>query len=241
MLVAKIKPTNRAITTYVYAKSDKKRVVTLKQLISKSESFERLGPGDKVADDLSIAPISQQTFFSLRSQYMNKGIRPGRPTQAYGVFSGGKLMGAYAIDVSGTKMVWEKHLSTPAIYLMSDFPVEPVDYDKLAKLVIVAALSKESKLLMERLTRRRVKSIITTAFSKNPVSMKYRGLFKLLKRKENKILEETDWAKEVDNDYYRRPFALEYGAEAGQWTLAEGLEIWKKKYSQRFGAKETEQ
>ena len=240
-LVAKVKPTNRATTTYVYARSDRKRIVTPCQKFGKSEVYEKLTEGEELTGDLSIAPISQQTFFSLRSQYMNKGIRPGKPTQSYGVFCGGKLIGAYAMDTSGSKIKWEKHVSTPAIYMMSDFPVEPVDYGKLAKLVLVAALSKESRYLMERLTRGRVKSIITSAFSKNPVSMKYRGLFRLLIRKENKILEERDWAKEADNDYYKRPYALEYGAEAGQWTLEEGLRMWMKKYGQKGGNREAEE
>ena len=40
---------------------------------------------------------------------------------------------------------WDKHIETPTMYLLSDFPVAPVDYKHLAKLVLYAALSKESK------------------------------------------------------------------------------------------------
>ena len=39
--------------------------------------------------------------------------------------------------------------------------------------------------------------------------------------------------------YYNSGYQLNYGAPMGQWTLAEGLELWKKKHSQ-IGAKEDE-
>ena len=155
------------------------------------------------------------------------------------------------------------------MYLLSDFPVAPVDYKHLAKLVLYAALSKESKRLAERITRRRCASLVTTAFSKiqpdvvanlhalaelldvradrglqrrdnlrpaivgvqvnrdapvcclghpskNPESMKYRGLFKVLNRKHNDSLQKADWAKDIDpaNAYYMQPYAPIFSANA---------------------------
>lgn len=109
--------------------------------------------------------------------------------------------------------------------MMSDFPVEPVDYDRLAKLVLYAALSKESQLLAEQLNKTRVRSLVTTVFSQNPVSMKYRGLFKVLNRKE-------------DNAYHAQKYQINHGVKMGEWTLDEGLQMWKKTHSQRTGKKE---
>lgn len=33
--------------------------------------------------------------------------------------------------------------------------------------------------------------------------------------------------------YYMQPYEINYGAPMGQWTLQEGLAIWKKKHSQK--------
>ena len=147
----------------------------------------------------------------------------------------GYLIGVYAFSAGPTVAQWDKHIETPTVYLLSDFPVEPTDYKHLAKLVLYAALSKESKRIAERITKRRAASLVTTAFSKNPESMKYRGLFKVLNRKHNDSLQKADWAKDIDpaNAYYMQPYEINYGAPLGQWTLKEGLALWKKKHSQK--------
>ena len=51
--------------------------------------------------------------------------------------------------------------------------------------------------------------------------MQYRGLFRLLNKKqlEGTSADETDMSK----IYYGNGYMLNYGAELGQWTLAEGL------------------
>ena len=35
------------------------------------------------------------------------------------------------------------------------------------------------------------------------------------------------------NAYYMQPYEINYGAPLGQWTLKEGLALWKKKHSQK--------
>jgi hypothetical protein len=196
-------------------------------------------PGDEVGGTMTLWELSNEAFQTLRSAYMNINIRPGQATLAVGVMVDDKLVGVYAFAAGPTMAQWDTHIDTPTMYLLSDFPVAPTDYDRLAKLVLIAALSRESKLLAERLVRKRVRSLVTTAFSKNPVSMKYRGLFKVLNRKENKALSEK-WGKEIDpsNRYYNQPYEINYGAALGQWTLQEGIAIWKQKHSQKGGRKE---
>lgn len=166
---------------------------------------------------------------------MNINIRPGSATLAIGVVVDGYLIGVYAFSAAPSVAQWDKHIETPTVYLLSDFPVEPTDYKHLAKLVLYAALSKESKRIAERITKKRAASLVTTAFSKNPESMKYRGLFKVLNRKHNDSLQKADWAKDIDpaNAYYLQPYEINYGAPMGQWTLKEGLALWKKKHSQK--------
>ena len=237
-LKAVSKTTNRGIAIYVYSNTGKTCYIGPRQEIE-DLNIPRLMPGDTVGDEIELKILSNSAFQTLRSEYMNINIRPGAATLAVGVFVDKKLCGVYAFSASPTQSNWDTHIDTPTIYLLSDFPVEPVDYDRLSKLVLYAALSEESKLLAERITRKRVKSLVTTAFSKNPVSMKYRGLFKVLNRKEHDALGE-DWAKDIDpsNAYYAQKYQINYGAKMGEWTLEEGLQLWKKKHSQKTGKKE---
>ena len=55
-----------------------------------------------------------------------------------------------------------------------------------------------------------VNRIFTTAFTSNPASMKYRGLFTVYNRKETSV---------------------NYEAKAGKWSLEEGLKWWLKKHA----------
>ena len=70
--------------------------------------------------------------------------------------------------------------------------------------------------------------MLTTAFSERPVSMKYRGLFKLHSRAENQNWREAD-PTQHDQQRYR----LNYLSQAGRWTLAEGLDEWRRKHGGR--------
>lgn len=224
--------TNRGVPLYVYSKASKSRIVMPSQTVS-SLMVERLGEEEDIGDEIKLIVLKSENFHALRSQYMNPYIKPGSETAAYGVVVDNKLIGVYAFSASPTLANWAKHIETPTMYLLSDFPVAPSKYKRLAKLVLYAALSKESKLLAERLTNKRVRSLVTTAFSKNPVSMKYRGLFKLLTKKRLPGVEEGE--TDMSKIYYNEGYMLNYGAAMGQWTLKEGLALWKQKHSQTEG------
>lgn len=228
------KTTNRGIPIYIYGNTGRPQIVTPYQSTI-NVKIPKFAAGMELNGDIKLNILSNDAFQTLRSQYMNINIRPGSATLAIGVTVGGYLIGVYAFSAGPTLASWDKHIETPTIYLLSDFPVEPVDYKHLSKLVLYAALSKESKQIAERIVRHRVYSLVTTAFSKNPESMKYRGLFKVLNRKHNDSLEKADWAKDIDpsNAYYMQPYEINYGAPMGQWTLNEGYEIWKKKHAQK--------
>jgi hypothetical protein len=70
-------------------------------------------------------------------------------------------------------------------------------------------LSTEMKAVLEQGLNRRVATIGTTAFTSKPVSMKYRGLFRLHSRKEGR---------------------LNYLADTGRWSLAEALTWWQQQH-----------
>lgn len=227
--------TNRGVPLYVYSKAQKSRIVMPSQQVA-SLFVERLGKDEDIGDEIKIIELKSENFRALRSQYMNPYIKPGSETSSYGVLVDNKLIGVYAFSASPTLSNWDKHIETPTIYLLSDFPIAPTKYKRLAKLVLYAALSKESKLLAERIANHRIRSLVTTAFSKNPVSMKYRGLFHLLNKKKLSGVEkgETDMSK----IYYNQGYQLNYGATMGEWSLKEGLALWKRKHSQTDGKEE---
>lgn len=159
---------------------------------------------------------------------MNVHINPGQATMALGVTVDNKLIGVYAFSAASTVVDMSKYVDTPNIYLLSNFPIALVKYKRLAKSVLYAALSKESKEIAEKICGKQTFTLTTTVFTKKPVSMKYRGLFRLLNKKQ---LERTS-ANEMDMSkiYYGNGYMLNYGAELGQCALAEELAMWKSKY-----------
>lgn len=203
---------NRGVTIYLYASSGATRVVSPRQSIE-AVSVPRLSEGQTVGDRLWIAPLTFGQFSALRSQYLNEHIKPGMPTKAFAVMVDDKLIGCYAL----LKGYRTPHSSPDSIYLLSDFAVAPSDYARLSKLVLYAALSKEANLLAERVSRSRIRYVVTTAFTNNPVSMKYRGLFELHSR------------KEIEGDSTHK-FQLQYSSPSNRWTLSEGLDEWKRKH-----------
>lgn len=220
------KTTNRGTPLYIYSNSDKVRICIPNQKVEPLP-IRRLDRGDEIGDDIKLVILNAQQFQSVRSQYMNVNIIPGQATIAIGVVVDEKLIGVYAFSSAPSLSNWDSHVETPTIYMLSDFPVAPTDYDRLAKLVIYSAMSKESKKIAERVSGKRVRSLVTTAFSNKPVSMKYRGILKLLNRKTQAPPKENSSESEK---YYGQKYNMNYGGIIGEWTLKEGLEMWKKKH-----------
>jgi hypothetical protein len=212
--------TLRGVPVYIYANAPVNRIVRPRQHIEPA-LFPRLGPEAEIGGTMHLKKLTAGAFSALRSKYMNIDIRPALPTIAIGVFVDGHLIGCYAFMPPDGAL--NLQLSIPHVYMLSDFAVAPSAYDKLAKLVLKAALSRESQHIAEGMLGRRVQALVTTAFSRHHASMKYRGLFKAMNR------------KPIDDpaDPMHGGFKVNYSAELGRWTLAEGLADWKKHHSSR--------
>lgn len=210
--------TNRGVPIHVYASKGDRRIVVPVQKTAPVLN-PRLTPGITIGDHIKLSLLTAPQFQALRSQYMNAAIKPAAASAAYAVLVDGLIVGVFAFQMAFDNPLVDAN----TLYLLSDFAVAPSDYPRLSKLVLYAALSAEAKQLAERVARRRVKHLFTTAFSDNPISMKYRGIFDLVNRKA------VDQAGE-------KKYALNYQAAAGQWSLAQGLATWKQKYV--TGAKE---
>ncbi|MER6086809.1 putative antirestriction adenine methyltransferase [Streptomyces bluensis] len=203
-----IKVTPRAAPFYVYASQAPTRIVAPRQAIE-PVTAPRLRGGEELEGPLSLALLKPGQFNALRSRYLNPRIAPGAANLAVAVKDGGgRVLGVFAMAPGNYK--------PDEAYLLSDFAVAPTDYPRLSKLIVLAATSAEAQLLCQRAFSRRMRTVLTTAFSNNPVSMKYRGLLRLVKRSPSN---EDGWK-----------FQLQYQGPMGGHTLAEALEKWAKRW-----------
>ena len=95
------------------------------------------------------------------------------------------------------------------VYLLADFVVDSTRYSRLAKLLLLVIQSKEIRRMMEEHLLDELPTCRTMVFTDKPVSMKYRGLFKLARRDPGKLVYET---------------------ELGIRGLEEVIPLWLKKY-----------
>lgn len=225
-----IQTTNRAPHIHLYGSHGKKRLVTPHQGLE-PVPYPHLGADEELGDEMTLEPITNGQFSTLRSLYMNKGIKPGEPDMAHAVLVDGVLVGAIAWDLGASFAKWDRYVPQPAAYLLSDFPVDGTRYPRLSKLVVMAATSVEAAESIRGKASKAYRAFTTTAFSNNPVSMKYRGVLDLLKREENDAYK-SSYADNLpeDDSYYGRPWNLQYGARIGEQTCAELLDTWKTKH-----------
>lgn len=206
-----VQTSNRGVPIYVYSAGTQTRIVRPRQDVE-AIPMPKIGPDDDLGDRLGLHQLTGGQFAQIRSQFMSKEIKPGQPWLTVGVSCDGKLIGAFAYSLP-------KAYAPQAVYLLSDFPVSWTRYRRIAKLIVMAAMSSEAKQLAQRTSNRLYDEITTTAFTNNPQSSKYgRGIpgFKLQKR------------AEADDGLHK--WMLNYGGPFGELTLAETLDLWKKKH-----------
>ncbi len=205
-LRGRIQTTPRAAPFYVYAAAQS-RLVAPNQKIEPVRT-PRIRPGDTLTGELSLAKLTVGQFNALRSKYLNSHIAPGSAAVAFALLDAGRVVGVFAVS--------PPKYEPGCAYLLSDFPVAPVDYKHLAKLVVLAATSKEATTLFESALSMRLRHLNTTAFSNNPVSMKYRGVGKLTVRNDS---DDPNWK-----------FTLNYRFDIGSASLVEVFERWAGKW-----------
>ena len=219
-LTGSIQEHNRSPKMYIYSNRARPRVITPTQELSKFSKLH-LGKDEDVGNNISLIPLTGAQFAHLRSMYMSMHIRPGSPSSSYGVMVDNRLIGCCAFS-KWQEMNW--NVPRPSLYMLSDFPVSRSKYKRLSKLVLYAALSKEMQELQQEKNQRALRTLVTTAFTPRPSSMKYRGLFHVVNRRSPGVAVPGVW----ESDKYM----VNYSAPMGQWTLKEGLELWRKKHAQ---------
>lgn len=165
-------------------------------------------------DDHPITPESHLAFQPTDNHHMNyyknlflkKGIDHTTGLSPLFVFLDGYLFGFLLFDVIRYGMDQDK--ATRGIYMLSDFVIaSPIN--RLSKLLLLATRTKELQGLLKEKFIQSVDFILTTAFTDKPVSMKYRGVYNLMKRGEG---------------------FLQYTTPAGAMTAEEAIKTWIRKY-----------
>lgn len=205
----------RKSITYAYAGHSRRRIITRGYLNSRSPG--PIFPGDRfltgretpgiIKMDKKQTVRMNELFMSARVDYFLADV-----ALSLALCLDKKIIGK--LDFNLTKYAWALPEPGHQIYQRSDLAVPSVE-PRLAKLVLMMCQSHEVKRLIDETFKDDVRYAVTTAFSMHPVSMKYRGVYKLHKR-----------LKDPDSGGYR----LNYYGELGLWSLAEGYARWLKKF-----------
>ncbi len=170
----------------------------------------QLAPDDEITE-LALHKMTTACYQQLMRDNLSHKLRTFR-RQMTGVCmalaSQGKILGIVHFEQSGYRGPDIPGMAR----LLVDFSVGSTRYKHLSKLVLRAAISREARLLVERNYKRRIQFVRTTAFSDHPESMKYRGLYKQIKR------------EVLPNGTYK----LVYEAAMTDIALAEHLRLWSK-------------
>lgn len=146
--------------------------------LSKAGTPFRYTPVDttKLTDKtrVEIVETTGDKMMFLKDVYLKKTIKHVMGRANYLVYLDGMLAGGIIYDLS-------KYGAHDQLYLLSDFSL--TGRARLAKLIAKMALSRTLIRPLERRYLWKFRSVFTTAFSHNAVSMKYRGVMELKSRK----------------------------------------------------------
>jgi len=164
--------------------------------------------------DYEVTPSSRLTFVPTNNRKLNyyknvflkKGIDFVDGLYPVLVFLDDFLFGFLCFDIIRYGMDQEK--SQRGVYMLSDFVVVS-GIHRLSKLLLMATKSAELRGLLQKKFLSRAEFILTTAFTDKPVSMKYRGIYKLTKRGDG---------------------FLQYLAKCGETNLEKVVTTWIKKH-----------
>jgi len=172
---------------YVYSNLSALRLGVLKQQRhAEFVPFARLGEADEIKPDsnLTLTPTTNRVVNYYRDLYLSKGV---------GIPADGEVPLVAAVDgkVFGF-LIYSRMQGGGDVYLLADFVVNSCRYRRLAKLLLLATQTREVRRLLEEKFLLELPKCRTMVFTDKPVSMKYRGIYKLARRDPGKLVYETD-------------------------------------------------
>ena len=195
-------------TVFIYSNLSIRPGLFRRKINEKVTPYNLLMPEEEIpCSPVKVIEVDLSTINHYRNMYLSKKIEPGSGGPCYLVFSGDKLFGFLIFQAYS-----QKGGAKDEIYMLSDFVVPSTRHRRLAKLLLMVSKCKDMKTLLSEKIVRDYKAILTTAFTDQPVSMKYRGVYELVKRGEG---------------------FLNYKAEFNETTFKEVTHSWMKKYKER--------
>jgi hypothetical protein len=179
----------------------------------KKHKYKFFGPDDVITQRSRVDIVKTQIldFNYYRGLFLAKHIAKGMGDVPLLVFIDGKLFGFLLLARTRFRLCDSR---IGHIVLMSDFPAPYSSYPKASKLVLLLSTTKEVQKIVQETLFQRALWINTAAFTKKPVSMKYRGIYKLVSRNKEQNI-------------------INYQAKAGTRTIKGAIKEWLKKYGQR--------
>lgn len=140
------------------------------------------------ATRIEVVPVSAADVQHYKGLYLARNIDFTQAEQGFACLADGAVFGFIEMSrgkaTTGFTFEGLHYNGAQFWYMLSDFPVEPKPHDKVSKLIVLLALTREMRRRLERTNLIRTAGVLTTARTEKPVSMKYRGPMKLLKRGE---------------------------------------------------------
>lgn len=169
----------------------------------------------RLPDDYSISENSKFRFMRasmseidyLRMIYLKKGIVLGSAPFCYLWFLDNYVFGACMFD-----FLKVSKYGMDAVWMKSDFVIDHT-IPKLSRLLITGVLSTEFKEELNIRYKHECGIIATSVFTDKPVSMKYRGVFKLHERCVGKLHYIQDSGIRGNLDEILKAFVQKYGNE----------------------------
>lgn len=155
---------------------------------------------------IGVVQIKTNELRRYKDAFLGKHINFGAGMWAFAVFVEDYVVGFFEFMPGFTR---------EAVYMIADFAVAGTRYKRLSKLVVMVAVSGQTRRMVEKLAQIRKRRLSTTAFTDRPVSMKYRGVLQLSKRGET----------EQGEKY------LQYEAEFNNSSWEEALKEWMRKHA----------
>ena len=149
--------------------------------------------------EVLVASADSARMNFLKDEFLAPGIAHASGEMNFLVYVDGMLCGGFIY----TRSKFGEH---EKIYLISDFSI--ARERRLSKLIAMLATSRQVVRLFELKHVVHITSVFTTAFTEKPVSMKYRGIYKLAARKPGMLNYQSEIrdgnCQDVYRDWYRR-------------------------------------
>lgn len=206
--------TGRKVPHYFYSNAGKSSVRNIQPAI-RPVGYEPVDVGKLTEEShLSFAAIDANDSHYIKDRYLAKGITQARANIELAVVLDGMVAGIIGLSPNKYHV---KYGEQDTVYLMGDVCLSTEK--KLSKLITVLATIRPVIALAEKRFVVRYDRVLTTARSNHPVSMKYRGIYELISKKEN-----------IDPKYQ---YVLNYVSEVRDWTIQQAYTWWWEKYGSK--------